>query len=158
MFRNEKWNNKIEKLKKNQQKDFPNNDILNEKDEEIKKLKESLNKIEVQKKDLEMKLSHSQKEINNFKDEKINKLQNEVKQLDDKINDIISKTTKIEEILDKSIINIFQENNQNIDINQNNDNHQNLNNLQHSTAIVTQSNGLLTEKNNKITIQDQNNK
>ena len=105
-----------------------------------------------------MKLSHSQKEINNFKDEKINNLQNEVKQMNDKINNIISKTTKIEEILDKSIINIFQENNQNIDINQNNDNHKNLNNLQQSTSIVTQSNGLLTEKNNKITIQDQNNK
>ena len=93
-------------------------------------------------------------EINELKNSinKINNFENELKQMNDKIKNIISKTTKIEEILNNSTINVFRENNQ-IDNNQN----PIQSNLQQSTSIVNQSNGRFIEMNNQVTIQEENN-
>ena len=142
----ESYKNEIESLKNNQQNDVSINDILQKKDEEIKQLKESLNKSEAEKKDLNLKLAQSQNQINNFKDEKINNFENELKQMNDKINNIISKTTKIEEILVK-----------NNDIVQNYNQNPIKSDLQQSTSIANQSYGKFIENNNKITIQEENN-
>ena len=142
----ESYKNEIESLKNNQQNDVSINDILQKKDEEIKQLKESLNKSEAEKKDLNLKLAQSQNQINNFKDEKINNFENELKQMNDRINNIISKTTKIEEILVK-----------NNDIVQNYNQNPIKSDLQQSTSIANQSYGKFIENNNKITIQEENN-
>ena len=142
----ESYKNEIESLKNNQQNDVSINDILQKKDEEIKQLKESLNKSEAEKKDLNLKLAQSQNQINNFKDEKINNFENELKQMNDRINNIISKTTKIEEILVK-----------NNDIVQNFNQNPIKSDLQQSTSIANQSYGKFIENNNKITIQEENN-
>ena len=153
----ESYKNEIESLKNNQQNDVSINDILQKKDEEIKQLKESLNKSEAEKKDLNLKLAQSQNQINNFKDEKINNFENELKQMNDKINNIISKTTKIEEILDNSPTNLFKDNIKNIDIVQNYNQNPIKSDLQQSTSIANQSYGKFIENNNKITIQEENN-
>ena len=142
----ESYKNEIESLKNNQQNDVSINDILQKKDEEIKQLKESLNKSEAEKKDLNLKLAQSQNQINNFKDEKINNFENELKQMNDRINNIISKTTKIEEILDNSPTNLFKDNIKPIK-----------SDLQQSTSIANQSYGKFIENNNQITIQEENN-
>ena len=147
----ESYKNEIESLKNNQQNDVSINDILQKKDEEIKQLKESLNKSEAEKKDLNLKLAQSQNQINNFKDEKINNFENELKQMNDKINNIISKTTKIEEILDNSPTNLFK------DIAQIYNQNPIKSDLQQSTSIANQSYGKFIENNNKITIQEENN-
>ena len=135
----ESYKNEIESLKNNQQNDVSINDILQKKDEEIKQLKESLNKSEAEKKDLNLKLAQSQNQINNFKDEKINNFENELKQMNDKINNIISKTIK------------------NNDIVQNYNQNPIKSDLQQSTSIANQSYGKFIENNNKITIQEENN-
>jgi len=109
--------------------------------------------VRSKKKNLNLKLAQSQDQINNFKDNKINNFENELKQMNDKIKNIISKTTKIEEILNNSTINVFRENNQNIDNNQN----PIQSNLQQSTSIVNQSNGRFIEMNNQVTIHEENN-
>ena len=142
----ESYKNEIESLKNNQQNDVSINDILQKKDEEIKQLKESLNKSEAEKKDLNLKLAQSQNQINNFKDEKINNFENELKQMNDRINNIISKTTKIEEILVK-----------NNDIVQNYNQNPIKSDLQQSTSIANQSYGKFIENNGGITIQEENN-
>ena len=147
----ESYKNEIESLKNNQQNDVSINDILQKKDEEIKQLKESLNKSEAEKKDLNLKLAQSQNQINNFKDEKINNFENELKQMNDRINNIISKTTKIEEILDNSPTNLFK------DIAQIYNQNPIKSDLQQSTSIANQSYGKFIENNNKITIQEENN-
>ena len=153
----ESYKNEIESLKNNQQNDVSINDILQKKDEEIKQLKESLNKSEAEKKDLNLKLAQSQNQINNFKDEKINNFENELKQMNDKINNIISKTTKIEEILDNSPTNLFKDNIKNNDIAQIYNQNPIKSDLQQSTSIANQSYGKFIENNNKITIQEENN-
>ena len=153
----ESYKNEIESLKNNQQNDVSINDILQKKDEEIKQLKESLNKSEAEKKDLNLKLAQSQNQINNFKDEKINNFENELKQMNDRINNIISKTTKIEEILDNSPTNLFKDNIKNNDIVQNFNQNPIKSDLQQSTSIANQSYGKFIENNNKITIQEENN-
>lgn len=153
----ESYKNEIESLKNNQQNDVSINDILQKKDEEIKQLKESLNKSEAEKKDLNLKLAQSQNQINNFKDEKINNFENELKQMNDRINNIISKTTKIEEILDNSPTNLFKDNNKNNDIAQIYNQNPIKSDLQQSTSIANQSYGKFIENNNKITIQEENN-
>jgi len=153
----ESYKNEIESLKNNQQNDVSINDILQKKDEEIKQLKESLNKSEAEKKDLNLKLAQSQNQINNFKDEKINNFENELKQMNDRINNIISKTTKIEEILDNSPTNLFKDNIKNIDIAQIYNQNPIKSDLQQSTSIANQSYGKFIENNNKITIQEENN-
>ena len=132
----ESYKNEIESLKNNQQNDVSINDILQKKDEEIKQLKESLNKSEAEKKNLNLKLVQSQNQINNFKDEKINNFENELKQMNDRINNIISKTTKIEEILVK-----------NNDIVQNYNQNPIKSDLQQSTSIANQSYGKFIENN-----------
>ena len=147
----ESYKNEIESLKNNQQNDVSINDILQKKDEEIKQLKESLNKSEAEKKDLNLKLAQSQNQINNFKDEKINNFENELKQMNDRINNIISKITKIEEILDNSPTNLFK------DIAQIYNQNPIKSDLQQSTSIANQSYGKFIENNNKITIQEENN-
>ena len=148
----ESYKNEIESLKNNQQNDVSINDILQKKDEEIKQLKESLNKSEAEKKDLNLKLAQSQNQINNFKDEKINNFENELKQMNDRINNIISKTTKIEEILDNSPTNI-----KNNDIAQIYNQNPIKSDLQQSTSIANQSYGKFIENNGGITIQEENN-
>ena len=153
----ESYKNEIESLKNNQQNDVSINDILQKKDEEIKQLKESLNKSEAEKKDLNLKLAQSQNQINNFKDEKINNFENELKQMNDRINNIISKTTKIEEILDNSPTNLFKDNIKNNDIAQIYNQNPIKSDLQQSTSIANQSYGKFIENNNKITIQEENN-
>ena len=153
----ESYKNEIESLKNNQQNDVSINDILQKKDEEIKQLKESLNKSEAEKKNLNLKLVQSQNQINNFKDEKINNFENELKQMNDKINNIISKTTKIEEILDNSPTNLFKDNIKNNDIAQIYNQNPIKSDLQQSTSIANQSYGKFIENNNKITIQEENN-
>ena len=153
----ESYKNEIESLKNNQQNDVSINDILQKKDEEIKQLKESLNKSEAEKKDLNLKLAQSQNQINNFKDEKINNFENELKQMNDRINNIISKTTKIEEILDNSPTNLFKDKNKNNDIAQIYNQNPIKSDLQQSTSIANQSYGKFIENNNKITIQEENN-
>ena len=153
----ESYKNEIESLKNNQQNDVSINDILQKKDEEIKQLKESLNKSEAEKKDLNLKLAQSQNQINNFKDEKINNFENELKQMNDKINNIISKTTKIEEILDNSPTNLFKDNNKNNDIAQIYNQNPIKSDLQQSTSIANQSYGKFIENNGGITIQEENN-
>lgn len=153
----ESYKNEIESLKNNQQNDVSINDILQKKDEEIKQLKESLNKSEAEKKDLNLKLAQSQNQINNFKDEKINNFENELKQMNDKINNIISKTTKIEEILDNSPTNLFKDNIKKKDIAQIYNQNPIKSDLQQSTSIANQSYGKFIENNNKITIQEENN-
>ena len=153
----ESYKNEIESLKNNQQNDVSINDILQKKDEEIKQLKESLNKSEAEKKDLNLKLAQSQNQINNFKDEKINNFENELKQMNDRINNIISKTTKIEEILDNSPTNLFKDKIKNNDIVQNFNQNPIKSDLQQSTSIANQSYGKFIENNNKITIQEENN-
>ena len=135
----ESYKNEIESLKNNQQNDVSINDILQKKDEEIKQLKESLNKSEAEKKDLNLKLAQSQNQINNFKDEKINNFENELKQMNDKINNIISKTIK------------------NNDIVQNYNQNPIKSDLQQSTSIANQSYGKFIENNGGITIQEENN-
>ena len=153
----ESYKNEIESLKNNQQNDVSINDILQKKDEEIKQLKESLNKSEAEKKDLNLKLAQSQNQINNFKDEKINNFENELKQMNDKINNIISKTTKIEEILDNSPTNLFKDNIKNNDIAQIYNQNPIKSDLQQSTSIANQSYGKFIENNGGITIQEENN-
>ena len=153
----ESYKNEIESLKNNQQNDVSINDILQKKDEEIKQLKESLNKSEAEKKDLNLKLAQSQNQINNFKDEKINNFENELKQMNDRINNIISKTTKIEEILDNSPTNLFKDIIKNNDIAQIYNQNPIKSDLQQSTSIANQSYGKFIENNNKITIQEENN-
>ena len=153
----ESYKNEIESLKNNQQNDVSINDILQKKDEEIKQLKESLNKSEAEKKDLNLKLAQSQNQINNFKDEKINNFENELKQMNDRINNIISKTTKIEEILDNSPTNLFKDKIKNNDIAQIYNQNPIKSDLQQSTSIANQSYGKFIENNNKITIQEENN-
>lgn len=153
----ESYKNEIESLKNNQQNDVSINDILQKKDEEIKQLKESLNKSEAEKKDLNLKLAQSQNQINNFKDEKINNFENELKQMNDRINNIISKTTKIEEILDNSPTNLFKDNNKNNDIAQIYNQNPIKSDLQQSTSIANQSYGKFIENNGGITIQEENN-
>ena len=153
----ESYKNEIESLKNNQQNDVSINDILQKKDEEIKQLKESLNKSEAEKKDLNLKLAQSQNQINNFKDEKINNFENELKQMNDRINNIISKTTKIEEILDNSPTYLFKDNIKNNDIAQIYNQNPIKSALQQSTSIANQSYGKFIENNNKITIQEENN-
>ena len=153
----ESYKNEIESLKNNQQNDVSINDILQKKDEEIKQLKESLNKSEAEKKDLNLKLAQSQNQINNFKDEKINNFENELKQMNDRINNIISKTTKIEEILDNSPTNLFKNKIKNNDTAQNYNQNPIKSDLQQSTSIANQSYGKFIENNNKITIQEENN-
>ena len=153
----ESYKNEIESLKNNQQNDVSINDILQKKDEEIKQLKESLNKSEAEKKDLNLKLAQSQNQINNFKDEKINNFENELKQMNDRINNIISKTTKIEEILDNSPTNLFKDNIKNNDIVQNYNQNPIKSDLQQSTSIANQSYGKFIENNGGITIQEENN-
>ena len=153
----ESYKNEIESLKNNQQNDVSINDILQKKDEEIKQLKESLNKSEAEKKDLNLKLAQSQNQINNFKDEKINNFENELKQMNDRINNIISKTTKIEEILDNSPTYLFKDNIKNNDIAQIYNQNPIKSDLQQSTSIANQSYGKFIENNNKITIQEENN-
>ena len=153
----ESYKNEIESLKNNQQNDVSINDILQKKDEEIKQLKESLNKSEAEKKDLNLKLAQSQNQINNFKDEKINNFENELKQMNDRINNIISKTTKIEEILDNSPTNLFKDNIKNIDTVQNYNQNPIKSDLQQSTSIANQSYGKFIENNGGITIQEENN-
>ena len=153
----ESYKNEIESLKNNQQNDVSINDILQKKDEEIKQLKESLNKSEAEKKDLNLKLAQSQNQINNFKDEKINNFENELKQMNDRINNIISKTTKIEEILDNSPTNLFKDNIKNNDIAQIYNQNPIKSDLQQSTSIANQSYGKFIENNGGITIQEENN-
>ena len=153
----ESYKNEIESLKNNQQNDVSINDILQKKDEEIKQLKESLNKSEAEKKDLNLKLAQSQNQINNFKDEKINNFENELKQMNDRINNIISKTTKIEEILDNSPTNLFKDKNKNNDIAQIYNQNPIKSDLQQSTSIANQSYGKFIENNGGITIQEENN-
>ena len=153
----ESYKNEIESLKNNQQNDVSINDILQKKDEEIKQLKESLNKSEAEKKDLNLKLAQSQNQINNFKDEKINNFENELKQMNDKINNIISKTTKIEEILDNSPTNLFKNKIKNNDTAQNFNQNPIKSDLQQSTSIANQSYGKFIENNGGITIQEENN-
>lgn len=153
----ESYKNEIESLKNNQQNDVSINDILQKKDEEIKQLKESLNKSEAEKKDLNLKLAQSQNQINNFKDEKINNFENELKQMNDKINNIISKTTKIEEKLDNSPTNLFKDNIKNNDIAQIYNQNPIKSDLQQSTSIANQSYGKFIENNGGITIQEENN-
>ena len=153
----ESYKNEIESLKNNQQNDVSINDILQKKDEEIKQLKESLNKSEAEKKDLNLKLAQSQNQINNFKDEKINNFENELKQMNDRINNIISKTTKIEEILDNSPTNLFKDKIKNNDIVQNYNQNPIKSDLQQSTSIANQSYGKFIENNGGITIQEENN-
>lgn len=153
----ESYKNEIESLKNNQQNDVSINDILQKKDEEIKQLKESLNKSEAEKKDLNLKLAQSQNQINNFKDEKINNFENELKQMNDRINNIISKTTKIEEILDNSPTNLFKDIIKNNDIAQIYNQNPIKSDLQQSTSIANQSYGKFIENNNKTTIQEENN-
>ena len=153
----ESYKNEIESLKNNQQNDVSINDILQKKDEEIKQLKESLNKSEAEKKDLNLKLAQSQNQINNFKDEKINNFENELKQMNDRINNIISKTTKIEEKLDNSPTNLFKDNIKNNDIAQIYNQNPIKSDLQQSTSIANQSYGKFIENNGGITIQEENN-
>ena len=153
----ESYKNEIESLKNNQQNDVSINDILQKKDEEIKQLKESLNKSEAEKKDLNLKLAQSQNQINNFKDEKINNFENELKQMNDRINNIISKTTKIEEILDNSPTNLFKDIIKNNDIAQIYNQNPIKSDLQQSTSIANQSYGKFIENNGGITIQEENN-
>ena len=153
----ESYKNEIESLKNNQQNDVSINDILQKKDEEIKQLKESLNKSEAEKKDLNLKLAQSQNQINNFKDEKINNFENELKQMNDRINNIISKTTKIDKILDNSPTNLFKDIIKNNDIAQIYNQNPIKSDLQQSTSIANQSYGKFIENNNKITIQEENN-
>ena len=153
----ESYKNEIESLKNNQQNDVSINDILQKKDEEIKQLKESLNKSEAEKKDLNLKLAQSQNQINNFKDEKINNFENELKQMNDRINNIISKTTKIEEILDNSPTYLFKDNIKNNDIAQIYNQNPIKSDLQQSTSIANQSYGKFIENNGGITIQEENN-
>ena len=153
----ESYKNEIESLKNNQQNDVSINDILQKKDEEIKQLKESLNKSEAEKKDLNLKLAQSQNQINNFKDEKINNFENELKQMNDGINNIISKTTKIEEILDNSPTNLFKDKIKNNDIAQIYNQNPIKSDLQQSTSIANQSYGKFIENNGGITIQEENN-
>ena len=153
----ESYKNEIESLKNNQQNDVSINDILQKKDEEIKQLKESLNKSEAEKKDLNLKLAQSQNQINNFKDEKINNFENELKQMNDKINNIISKTTKIEEILDNSPTNLFKNKIKNNDTAQNFNQNPIKSDLQQSTSIANQSYGKFIENNGGITIQEEKN-
>ena len=153
----ESYKNEIESLKNNQQNDVSINDILQKKDEEIKQLKESLNKSEAEKKDLNLKLAQSQNQINNFKDEKINNFENELKQMNDRINNIISKTTKIEEILDNSPTNLFKNKIKNNDTAQNFNQNPIKSDLQQSTSIANQSYGKFIENNGGITIQEENN-
>ena len=138
----ESYKNEIESLKNNQQNDVSINDILQKKDEEIKQLKESLNKSEAEKKDLNLKLAQSQNQINNFKDEKINNFENELKQMNDKINNIISK---------------FKDNIKNNDIAQIYNQNPIKSDLQQSTSIANQSYGKFIENNGGITIQEENN-
>ena len=153
----ESYKNEIESLKNNQQNDVSINDILQKKDEEIKQLKESLNKSEAEKKDLNLKLAQSQNQINNFKDEKINNFENELKQMNDRINNIISKTTKIEEILDNSPTNLFKNKIKNNDTAQNFNQNPIKSDLQQSTSIANQSYGKFIENNGGITIQEEKN-
>ena len=153
----ESYKNEIESLKNNQQNDVSINDILQKKDEEIKQLKESLNKSEAEKKDLNLKLAQSQNQINNFKDEKINNFENELKQMNDRINNIISKTTKIEEILDNSPTNLFKDIIKGGGVAQIYNQNPIKSDLQQSTSIANQSYGKFIENNNKITIQEENN-
>ena len=153
----ESYKNEIESLKNNQQNDVSINDILQKKDEEIKQLKESLNKSEAEKKDLNLKLAQSQNQINNFKDEKINNFENELKQMNDRINNIISKTTKIEEILDNPPTNLFKDKIKNTDLAQIYNQNPIKSDLQQSTSIANQSYGKFIENNGGITIQEENN-
>ena len=153
----ESYKNEIESLKNNQQNDVSINDILQKKDEEIKQLKESLNKSEAEKKDLNLKLAQSQNQINNFKDEKINNFENELKQMNDRINNIISKTTKIEEILDNSPTNLFKDIIKGGGVAQIYNQNPIKSDLQQSTSIANQSYGKFIENNGGITIQEENN-
>ena len=153
----ESYKNEIESLKNNQQNDVSINDILQKKDEEIKQLKESLNKSEAEKKDLNLKLAQSQNQINNFKDEKNNNFENELKQMNDRINNIISKTTKIEEILDNSPTNLFKDIIKGGGVAQIYNQNPIKSDLQQSTSIANQSYGKFIENNGGITIQEENN-
>ena len=153
----ESYKNEIESLKNNQQNDVSINDILQKKDEEIKQLKESLNKSEAEKKDLNLKLAQSQNQINNFKDEKINNFENELKQMNDRINNIISKTTKIEEILDNSPTNLFKDIIKGGGVAQIYNQNPIKSDLQQSTSIANQSYGKFIENNGGITIQEEKN-
>ena len=77
--------------------------------------------------------------------------------MNDRINNIISKTTKIEEKLDNSPTNLFKDNIKNNDIAQIYNQNPIKSDLQQSTSIANQSYGKFIENNGGITIQEENN-